>query len=266
MPFPRPAPSAPAATPVSTDATPGTKATRRHRFGADPARPLALRHVHERRRRREGGHDRPRLRLSRHLDAAARQGDRADGRAPPCPGRPWRARPRADARRGGFADHERGHGRGSPRRRRSRRGSDARRASAPRASRSAPPRFSRASRRAPAAPWAAAPGCSRPSAPLRTFRRPVRHGVGHHERLHRHLEDQHHQSRRGRSRHRRGAARHGHRTRRRHPCRDHLQHVRARDHRLPPGAGRRLDRGACGCCRATSTAVIRAPAPRQAAE
>ncbi len=59
------------------------------------------------------------------------------------------------------------YGGGAPRARPRSTKVSARRASAPRASRSAPPRCCRASRRAPAAPWAAAPGCSPPSAPPR---------------------------------------------------------------------------------------------------
>ena len=42
----------------------------------------------------------------------------------------------------------------------------------------------------------------------RALRRPVRHGLGHHEQLYRHLEGADHQPRRRRAGHRRGAARH----------------------------------------------------------
>ena len=75
------------------------------------------------------------------------------------------------------------------------------------------------------------------------LRRPVRHRLGHHEQLHRHLEVADHQPRRGRARHRRGAARDRDRPRRGDPGRDHLQSLRAGDQGLSrtgqPCLGRR---------------------------
>ena len=75
----------------------------------------------------------------------------------------------------------------------------------------------------------------------RTLRRPVRHGVGHHERLHRHLPQPDHQPRRRRPGNCRGPARHRVRPRRRHSRRRDLQHVQPRDRRPegPPGRRRR---------------------------
>ena len=61
----------------------------------------------------------------------------------------------------------------------------------------------------------------------RAVRRPVRHRLGHHEQLHRHFEGADHQSRGGRARHRRGAARDRVRACRRHSGRGDLQRVRA---------------------------------------
>ena len=78
-------------------------------------------------------------------------------------------------------------------------------------------------------------------------RRSVRHRVGHHEQLHRHLEVAHHQSRGGRARHRRGAACHGVRACRRHPGGGDLQLLCALDRRLPGAARRRVRRGAAAC-------------------
>ena len=77
----------------------------------------------------------------------------------------------------------------------------------------------------------------------RAVRRPVRHGLGHHEQLHRHLERAHHQSRGGRARHRRGAACHRARPVRRDPGGGDLQRVRAFDRRLSRAARRRLGAG-----------------------
>ncbi len=51
----------------------------------------------------------------------------------------------------------------------------------------------------------------------RAVRRPVRHGLGHHEFLHRHLREPHHEPCGGRARHRGGAACHRARPRRRDP-------------------------------------------------
>ena len=65
------------------------------------------------------------------------------------------------------------------------------------------------------------------------IRRAVRHGMGHHEQLYRHLEIADDQSRGGRARHRRSAARHRVRPRRRDPGRHHLQLFFARDEGLP---------------------------------
>ena len=63
-------------------------------------------------------------------------------------------------------------------------------------------------------------------------RRAVRHRLGHHEQLHRHLEIADDQSRRGGAGHRRSAARDRDRPRRRHSGGHHLQSFRARDERL----------------------------------
>ena len=63
-------------------------------------------------------------------------------------------------------------------------------------------------------------------------RRAVRHRVGHHEQLHRHLEIADHQSGGGRAGHRRSAARHRLRSGRGDPGRHHLQSLCARDQRL----------------------------------
>ena len=64
-------------------------------------------------------------------------------------------------------------------------------------------------------------------------RRAVRHGVGHHEQLYRHLEIADHQSCRGGARHRRSAARHRVRSGRGDPGGHHLQSFLAGDQRLP---------------------------------
>jgi hypothetical protein len=69
------------------------------------------------------------------------------------------------------------------------------------------------------------------------LRRPVRHGLGHHEQLHRHLEVADHQPRGGRARHRRGAAGHRVRAGRRHSGRRDLQRVRALDRGLSRDVG-----------------------------
>ncbi len=76
----------------------------------------------------------------------------------------------------------------------------------------------------------------------RAFRRPVRHGLGHHERLHRHLAGADHQSRRRGAGHRRGAARHRHGPGRGHPGGGHLQRLCALHSRLPADPCRCLGR------------------------
>ena len=78
----------------------------------------------------------------------------------------------------------------------------------------------------------------------RPVRRPVRHGLGHHEQLHRHLEGAHHQSGGGGAGHRGGAAGDRLRAGGRDPGGRHLQHVRALDLRLSGAARRRLGRRA----------------------
>ncbi len=77
----------------------------------------------------------------------------------------------------------------------------------------------------------------------RTVRRTVRHRLGHHEQLHRHLEVADHQPRGGCARHRRSAAGHRLRACRRHSGRGDLQRVRPADHRLSCVARRCIGRG-----------------------
>ena len=77
----------------------------------------------------------------------------------------------------------------------------------------------------------------------RALRRAVRHRLGHHEQLHRHLEGAHHQSRGGGARHRRSAAGDRARPGRRDPGGGDLQHVLALDRRLSRAARRRLGAG-----------------------
>ncbi len=67
----------------------------------------------------------------------------------------------------------------------------------------------------------------------RALRRPVRHGVGHHEQLYRHFERPHDEPRRGGARHRAGAACHRLRSRRRNPGGRDLQRAGAPDPALP---------------------------------
>ena len=74
---------------------------------------------------------------------------------------------------------------------------------------------------------------------------PVRHGVGHHEQLHRHLEVAHHQSCGRGTWHCRGIAGDRARPRRCNPRSRHVQHVLTLDRRLSRLARRR-------CCRNTS--------------
>ncbi len=73
--------------------------------------------------------------------------------------------------------------------------------------------------------------------------RTVRHGVGHHEQFYRHLEIADHQSCRGRTGHRRSAARHRVRSCRGDPGRHHLQPLFARDEGLPRTGRPRVGRG-----------------------
>ena len=81
----------------------------------------------------------------------------------------------------------------------------------------------------------------------RTLRRPVRHGMGHHEQLHRHLEITNNQPRGRRAGHCRGTAgdRPGARSRDSRRC--HLQFLRASDHGLSRGAFRHIGRSASTC-------------------
>ena len=76
----------------------------------------------------------------------------------------------------------------------------------------------------------------------RAVRRTVRHGLGHHEQLHRNLEGADDQSCGGRARHCRGVARDRLRSRRRHPGGGDLQRVLAADRRLSRAAGRCVGR------------------------
>ena len=105
----------------------------------------------------------------------------------------------------------------------------------------------------------------------RAVRRPVRHGLGHHEQLHRHLEGAHHQPRGGGARHRRSAAGDRLRAGGRDPGGRHLQRVRALDRRLSRAARRCVGRGAAAGqprsrppCR--TGAAARRPASLSAAE
>ena len=93
-----------------------------------------------------------------------------------------------------------------------------------------PPRPHRAGRRPPAHDRGT--GVLATIGSTGAVRRPVRHRLGHHEQLHRHLEGADDQPRRRRSRHRRSAAGHRHRPRRRHSGGHDLQRLRALDRRL----------------------------------
>ena len=96
----------------------------------------------------------------------------------------------------------------------------------------------------------------------RAVRRPVRHRLGHHEQLHRHLQRAHHQSRGGRAGHRRGAAGDRARPVRRHSRGRDLQRVLALDRRLSRAARRRLGAGDAAAeprLRARVVAACRAP-------
>ena len=69
-----------------------------------------------------------------------------------------------------------------------------------------------------------APGLPRHGRRQRHLRRPVRHGLGHHEQLRPHRAVEEHLARRGGAGHLRGAVRHRHRPGRRHPGGRRLQH------------------------------------------
>ena len=163
-------------------------------------------HVHERRHRGEGRDDRTGFRLAGDVDGLARENHRTRARdregqeagqdarertRPARSGAPVRRR----QGRGG-ADHPLRGARGEPVRRRLQR------------------RLSR-THRAPDRTRAARDGAAdrarhrraRDHRLHRPVRRPVRHRLGHHEFVHRHLRIQDHQPRRGRARHRRSAAR-----------------------------------------------------------
>ena len=181
----------------------------------------------------QGGDDRPRLCLAGDLDDLHRKDDRAVARrSASCAGRSprsamrdrWRRRSSRSAQRTACC-------RRCWRRRCARRG--CRRASpATAASRNARPRALPRS----CAPKRAASGSAWDACHHRcdlAIRRAVRHRLGHHEQLYRHLEIADHESRRGGAGHRRGAARHRVRSGRGDPGRDHLQSFFARDQRLP---------------------------------
>ena len=133
----------------------------------------------------------------------------------------------------------------------------------------------RASRRMPAAAWRAAPACWRRSArPRLSSACSVRSGAST-EPLHRHFAVEDDQSRRRRAGHRRSAARHRDRPRRRHTRRHHLQRLRARHRRLPAPCCRMRPAKCCSMCRANwswlrlaASARARAsrPGPAHAAE
>ena len=96
----------------------------------------------------------------------------------------------------------------------------------------------------------------------RALRRPVRHGLGHHEQLHRHLEGADHQPRGGGARHRRGAAGDRARPRRRDSGGRDLQHVRALGSPATARCSATRRRRSCASSAATST-VARRPVERR---
>ena len=90
------------------------------------------------------------------------------------------------------------------------------------------------------------------------LRRTVRHRLGHHEQLYRHLEVADHQPRRGGARHRRSAARDRDRPGRSDPGRHHLQSLRA-GHQEATSNWSTVPRAPQGgCCRAISIAPMSA--------
>ena len=211
-----------------------------HRGAA--AGPLAVGHVRPCRYHRESGDDRPRHRLAGHLDGLARQMARTAQRAHGSTARPAHAGELPDALSGPRA---------APQRHQPDRVSDA-------GGRKRDPAFREPARRRPqgahrlAARAHRAGGqpqngarhrCPRHDRLDRALRRPVRHGLGHHGQLHRHLEGAHHQSRRGGAGHRRSPARDRARTGRRHPGGDDLQRAGAFDGAIPRAAWRRVRAG-----------------------
>ena len=222
-------------------ALPG-RGVRRHRQRAAAAQSVAVGHVRECRHRGAGGHGRAGLGLAGHLDGMAGQDHRDQ---PHDSDRQAEARPAGDRARAGRCRA------GQPRRPRRRRADHPVRGARGRACRTACRRRLQGADRA-----AAGAGRGRDVAPdrarhrrarhhrrHRTLRRPVRHGLGHHECLHRHLRGAHHQSRGGRARHRRSAAGDRARPGRGDPGGRDLQSPRAHDRGLSRAARRRLGAG-----------------------
>ena len=228
---------------------PATERLRRRRGPAAPAQPLAVGDVRGRRPGGEGRHDRPCLSVAGDLDHLVRQEPGAsspparacgaDWRSCSPPAR-WRGGARAADPRGPLASmlraarHEaaaapagltRGDGGGFL----ARVGSQLSRIEV-QAARRLEPRDGR----------------PRDDRRHRALRRPVRHRLGDHEQLHRHLRGADHQPRGGGAGDRRGAAGDRLRARRRNPGRGHLQPLRPLDRRLragsptPPPASERL--------------------------
>ena len=209
------------------------------------ARSQPVGHVRVGRPGGEGRHDRPRARLGRHLDGLARQDDRA------------RRRQRTAARRAARRSRRPRSlvGRSTRRRDRARPATSSTRrvaeiqlsADSARARTGIKERIASRLERIEAALRPAHQPRHRRARHHRrdgALRRAVRHRLGHHEQLHRHLEGAHHQSRGGRARHRRGAAGDRLRARGRDSGGRDLQRVRALDRRLSGAARRRLGRGA----------------------
>ncbi len=195
--------------------------------GRPAARPVALGHVRRRRPDRAGRDGRPGARLPADLDRVAGQ-DRAARPGAPAAG------PRAGgdgrgqlAERGRRARRRDGRGRGGAR---ARRRAGARRLGgrAGRQRQGTRRLASRAQRGGGGAPAAGRDRAARDRGLDRTLRRPVRHGLGDHERVRRHRRDPDHQPRRGGTGDRRGPARHRARARRRDPGGRVLQRLRAR--------------------------------------
>ena len=172
----------------------GGDAGRRRRDRGDPAGGfVALGHVHGRRLGGEVGHGRACLCLAGHLDDLDRQKHRADVQPDPAA-----ARPRGDPRGAGPSQRRGGRcpGRADRRRRwcgrRKRRRRHRRARSATAAVRAACPGLLaawRASRRQAGRRVAIGTGAAGDDRRHGAVRRPVRHGLGHHEQLHRHIEE-----------------------------------------------------------------------------
>ena len=224
-------------------------ASRRHRTERvdrqrrPAARLVALGHVPERRHRREGHYGRPAVRLTGNLDGMARQEPGTmEGDAP----RPRRA-PSSSTRcvRSPRRTHKLGNG-GETVAQLLRTAVNEVQASPHPDPDALKERISwlleRVETSVQAAHWQGY-GAARQHRRHRALRRPVRHRVGHHEQLHRHLERAHHEPRRGRAWHRRGAARDRARPVRRHSGGRDLQRVRPRHRRLSCAARGRFGLG-----------------------